>query len=79
MVQRFKAALTDGYWSDNPEDLVRDESGDYVTYDDYKKLEETLAKLHDAAKNEIYYVAIHHESETDAVERLDNILEREMK
>lgn len=31
-IQRFKSALTTGYWPDNPEDLVRDEHGDYVLY-----------------------------------------------
>ena len=37
-IQRFKPALTTGYWPDNPEPLVRDTSGDYVKYDDCKAL-----------------------------------------
>lgn len=31
-MQRFKAALTNGYWPQNPEPLVRDDNGEYVKY-----------------------------------------------
>jgi hypothetical protein len=43
MVQRFKAALTTGYWPDNPEDLVKDNNGEYVKYSDYAELREAVA------------------------------------
>ena len=32
--QRFKASLVTGHWPDNPEPLVRDDSGDYVKHSD---------------------------------------------
>ena len=37
-LQRFKAALTSGNWRDNPENLVRDEYGEFVKFNDYMEL-----------------------------------------
>lgn len=37
-MQRFRASLTSGSWKDNPEPLVRDDTGDYVKYDDAVRL-----------------------------------------
>lgn len=33
-VQRFKAILTTGNWPDNPEPLMRSETGEYVKHSD---------------------------------------------
>lgn len=36
-MQRFKAALPTGNYPGNPEDLVRDDNGAFVLYEDVKK------------------------------------------
>lgn len=45
--QRFKASLVTGHWPDNPEPLVRDNSGDYVKHSD---LLEALRQRDEARK-----------------------------
>lgn len=51
-MQRFNAALTTGYWPDNPEDLVRDNDGEFVLYKDasrrIEELESCILRLADA-------------------------------
>jgi hypothetical protein len=49
-MQRFKPALTCGSFNpENPEDLVRDENGEYIKYEDHKEvvrlLEEEIEDL----------------------------------
>jgi len=37
-IQRFKAALTTEFCKGNPEDLIRDEKGEWVAYKDMQQL-----------------------------------------
>ena len=47
-IQRFKPALTTGNWPDNPEELVRDDSGKYMLYSDYvNRLKVIITSLED--------------------------------
>ena len=46
MIQRFRAALAcGGYNPANPEDLVRDDKGDFVLFSDVKKIKAENARL----------------------------------
>ena len=48
-IQRFKPALTTGNWPDNPEELVRDDSGKYMLYSDHVEMIVKITEsLHDA-------------------------------
>ena len=47
-MQRFKASLVTGFWPENPEPLVRDDSGDFVKYDDAIRLKIAVQTLIDA-------------------------------
>jgi hypothetical protein len=47
VIQRFKPALTDGYWPNNPEPLVRDPLGEYVKVSDVVDL---IEKAHMAGQ-----------------------------
>lgn len=45
VIQRFKGALTTGYWPNNPEPLVRCANGDFVKHDDCKALCDEASKI----------------------------------
>jgi len=53
-VQRFKPALTCGAHNpENPEDLIRDDNGEYMKYEDYKNSAEMLIRMLDNLTNTI--------------------------
>jgi hypothetical protein len=54
MVQRFKAALLCGQRrEDNPEDLLRDDNGEYILYKDYIRMAEGYSKRIQSLSSEV--------------------------
>lgn len=72
-MQRFKAALPCGYRPDNPEDLVRDDNGDYVRH---KEASETIHRLNQIIDFERATVAT---AAKEALEELENGNTHEVK